>query len=102
MSDELGNVTGLVDDAGMSRDGLLLKYRMEVYERDGHEPPRRVPLLAGGAPRDAPGAWGRIVSMSSAVAIHGNAGQTAYATTKSGLAGLTKSLPEKWEPRASP
>ena len=30
--------------------------------------------------------------MSSAVAIHGNAGQTVYAATKSGLLGLTKSL----------
>jgi 3-oxoacyl-[acyl-carrier protein] reductase len=36
--------------------------------------------------------WGRIVNMSSAVAIHGNAGQTVYAATKSGLVGLTKSL----------
>ena len=36
--------------------------------------------------------WGRIVNMSSAVAIHGNAGQTVYAATKAGLLGLTKSL----------
>ena len=36
--------------------------------------------------------WGRIVNMSSAVALHGNAGQTVYAATKSGLVGLTKSL----------
>ena len=36
--------------------------------------------------------WGRIVNMSSAVAIHGNAGQTVYGATKAGLVGLTKSL----------
>jgi 3-oxoacyl-[acyl-carrier protein] reductase len=36
--------------------------------------------------------WGRIVNMSSAVAIHGNAGQTVYAATKAGLLGITKSL----------
>jgi 3-oxoacyl-[acyl-carrier protein] reductase len=36
--------------------------------------------------------WGRIVIMSSAVAIHGNAGQTVYAATKAGLLGLTRSL----------
>jgi 3-oxoacyl-[acyl-carrier protein] reductase len=36
--------------------------------------------------------WGRIVNMSSAVAIRGNAGQTAYAASKSALVGLTKSL----------
>ena len=36
--------------------------------------------------------WGRIVNMSSAVALHGNAGQTVYAATKTALLGLTKSL----------
>jgi 3-oxoacyl-[acyl-carrier protein] reductase len=36
--------------------------------------------------------WGRVVNMSSAVALHGNAGQTVYAATKAGLVGLTKSL----------
>jgi 3-oxoacyl-[acyl-carrier protein] reductase len=36
--------------------------------------------------------WGRIVNMSSAVALRGNAGQTAYAASKSALVGLTKSL----------
>ena len=36
--------------------------------------------------------WGPIVNMSSAVALHGNAGQTVYAATKSGLLGLTTSL----------
>jgi 3-oxoacyl-[acyl-carrier protein] reductase len=36
--------------------------------------------------------WGRIVNVSSAVALHGNAGQTVYAATKAGLVGLTRSL----------
>jgi 3-oxoacyl-[acyl-carrier protein] reductase len=36
--------------------------------------------------------WGRIVNLSSAVAIRGNAGQTAYAASKSAIVGLTKSL----------
>jgi 3-oxoacyl-[acyl-carrier protein] reductase len=36
--------------------------------------------------------WGRIVNMSSAVALRGNAGQTVYAATKSALVGMTKSL----------
>jgi 3-oxoacyl-[acyl-carrier protein] reductase len=33
VGDELGPVTGLLNNAGMSRDGLLLKYPMDVYER---------------------------------------------------------------------
>jgi 3-oxoacyl-[acyl-carrier protein] reductase len=36
--------------------------------------------------------WGRMVNMSSAVALRGNAGQTVYAATKTALVGLTKSL----------
>jgi 3-oxoacyl-[acyl-carrier protein] reductase len=38
------------------------------------------------------GKWGRIVNMSSAVALHGNAGQTVYGASKTALLGLTKSL----------
>jgi 3-oxoacyl-[acyl-carrier protein] reductase len=36
--------------------------------------------------------WGRIVNLSSAVALHGNAGQTVYAASKSAIVGMTKSL----------
>jgi NAD(P)-dependent dehydrogenase (short-subunit alcohol dehydrogenase family) len=36
--------------------------------------------------------WGRIVNVSSAVALRANAGQTAYAASKTALVGLTKSL----------
>jgi 3-oxoacyl-[acyl-carrier protein] reductase len=38
------------------------------------------------------GRWGRIINVSSAVALRGNAGQTAYAASKAGLVGLTRSL----------
>jgi 3-oxoacyl-[acyl-carrier protein] reductase len=36
--------------------------------------------------------WGRIVNVSSAVALRGNPGQTAYAASKAGLVGMTRSL----------
>ncbi len=36
--------------------------------------------------------YGRIVNLSSVVALRGNAGQTNYAASKAGLIGLTKSL----------
>jgi 3-oxoacyl-[acyl-carrier protein] reductase len=36
--------------------------------------------------------WGRIVNMSSAVALRGNAGQTVYGASKTALLGLTKAL----------
>jgi 3-oxoacyl-[acyl-carrier protein] reductase len=93
VSDELGNVTGLVNNAGFSRDGLLLKYPMDVYERTMATNLRGAFLCSRGALRGMLKAkWGRIVIMSSAVALHGNAGQTVYAATKAGLVGLTRSL----------
>jgi 3-oxoacyl-[acyl-carrier protein] reductase len=93
VSDELGNVTGLVNNAGMSRDGLLLKYPMDVYEATMATNLRGAFLCSQGALRGMlREKWGRIVNMSSAVALHGNAGQTVYAATKAGLVGLTRSL----------
>jgi 3-oxoacyl-[acyl-carrier protein] reductase len=93
VTDEVGNVTGLLNNAGMSRDGLLLKYPMDVYEQTMATNLRGSFLCARSALRGMlREKWGRIVNMSSAVAIHGNAGQTVYGATKAGLVGLTRSL----------
>jgi len=93
VTDEAGNVTGLLNNAGMSRDGLLLKYPMDVYEQTMATNLRGSFLCSRAALRGMlREKWGRIVNMSSAVAIRGNAGQTVYAATKAGLVGLTRSL----------
>ena len=93
VSDEAGNVTGLVNNAGMSRDGLLLKYPMDVYDQTMATNLKGAFLCSQAAMRGMlREKWGRIINMSSAVAIHGNAGQTVYGATKAGLVGLTKSL----------
>ncbi len=93
VADEAGAVTGLVNNAGYSRDGLVLKYSIEEYERTMDTNLRGSFLCSRAALRTMlREKWGRIVNMSSAVAIHGNAGQTAYGASKAGLVGLTKSL----------
>jgi 3-oxoacyl-[acyl-carrier protein] reductase len=90
---EAGNVAGLVNNAGMSRDGLLIKYPLDVYEQTMATNLRGAFLCSQAALRGMlREKWGRIVNMSSAVALHGNAGQTVYAATKAGLVGLTRSL----------
>jgi len=100
VTDEAGNVTGLVNNAGMSRDGLLIKYPMDVFEQTMATNLRGSFLCSQAALRGMiREKWGRIVNMSSAVAIHGNAGQTVYAATKSGLVGLTKSLAREMAPK---
>ncbi len=93
VADEVGNVTGLVNNAGFSQDGLLLKYPMDAYDRTMTTNVRGAFLCSQAAMRGMlRERWGRIINMSSAVAIHGNAGQTVYAASKSALVGLTKSL----------
>jgi len=90
---EVGNVTGLVNNAGFSQDGLLLKYPMETYDRTMSTNVRGSFLCAQAAMRGMlREKWGRIVNMSSAVALHGNAGQTVYSASKAALLGLTRSL----------
>ena len=93
VTDEVGNVTGLVNNAGMSKDGLMLRYPMDVYEATMATNLRGSFLCSQSALRGMlREKWGRIVNMSSAVALHGHAGQTVYGATKAGLVGLTRSL----------
>lgn len=89
----LGPVTGLVNNAGFSQDGLLLRYPMDLYDRTMDTNVRGAFLATQVALRTMLRArWGRIVNLSSAVALRGNAGQTAYAASKSALVGFTRSL----------
>jgi 3-oxoacyl-[acyl-carrier protein] reductase len=93
VSDEVGNITGLVNNAGFSQDGLLLKYPMETYDRVMDTNVKGAFLCSQAALRGMlREKWGRIVNMSSAVALRGNAGQTVYAASKTALLGLTSSL----------
>ena len=93
VTEEAGNVTGLVNNAGFSQDGLLLKYSMETYDKTMATNVRGAFLCAQAAMRGMlREKWGRIVNVSSAVALHGNAGQSVYAASKTALLGLTKSL----------
>jgi 3-oxoacyl-[acyl-carrier protein] reductase len=93
VTDEAGNVTGLVNNAGFSQDGLLIKYSMETYDRVMATNVKGSFLCAQAAMRGMlREKWGRIVNVSSAVALHGNAGQTVYAASKTALLGLTRSL----------
>jgi 3-oxoacyl-[acyl-carrier protein] reductase len=92
-NEALGPITGLVNNAGFSRDGLLLKYPLDVYRQTMDTNVRGAFLCTREALRTMLRArWGRIINMSSVISLRGNAGQSAYAASKSALVGLTKSL----------
>ncbi|MFP5309906.1 MAG: 3-oxoacyl-ACP reductase FabG [Actinomycetes bacterium] len=90
---DLGTLTVLVNNAGITSDDLLLRLSTEDIDRTLDVDLRGALLTCRAALRPMLRArGGRIVNVSSVVGLRGNAGQTAYAAAKAGLVGLTKSL----------
>jgi 3-oxoacyl-[acyl-carrier protein] reductase len=90
---ELGGVDVLVNNAGITADGLLARMSLEQWQSvldtnlTGSFAVTRE-LVRGMMRRR----WGRIVTVSSVVGLMGNAGQANYAAAKAGLIGFTKSV----------
>ena len=83
----------LVANAGISLDGLIMRYSDEDLERIYRTNVFGSFYCAKAAVRPMmKSKWGRIIFMGSVVGESGNAGQAAYAGTKSALDGMAKSL----------
>lgn len=86
----------LVNNAGVTRDNLLLRMTPEqwsdVLEANLTGIYRLTRPLLRGMMRAR---WGRIVNLSSVVGRMGNAGQSNYAATKAGIEGFTRSLAQE-------
>ncbi len=82
----------LVNNAGITRDALLVRLTDEDWDRVMQVNLKGAFNLTKSAARVMiKKRSGRIVNMSSVIGLTGNAGQTAYAASKAGLVGLTKS-----------
>lgn len=91
--DELGPVEVLVNNAGITRDNLLLRMSAESWDEVMATNLRSVFLCTKQALRDMVRArWGRVISVASVAGISGNAGQANYAAAKAGIIAATKSL----------
>ena len=90
---EFGRIDILVNNAGITRDNLILRMSEEDFDAVLNANLKGAFLCCKEAARRmVRQRWGRIVNLSSVVALRGNAGQTNYAASKAGLIGLTKSL----------
>jgi 3-oxoacyl-[acyl-carrier protein] reductase len=95
-----GRLDILVNNAGMSADQLLMRVSAEDLERTWATHVNGAIWCAKAAIRPMMRAKrGRIINMSSVVAEAGNPGQTAYASSKAALIGLTKTLAREYASR---
>ncbi len=89
----VGAPTILVNNAGITRDNLLLRMSEEEWDAILNTNLKSVYRMTKACLRAMTKArWGRIISISSVVGATGNAGQANYAAAKAGLIGFTKSL----------
>lgn len=88
-----GNPTILVNNAGITRDNLLMRMKQEEWDEVVATNLTGLYRMSKACLRGMMKAKkGRIISIASVIAIMGNAGQANYAATKSGMIGFSKSL----------
>lgn len=90
---ELGPISILVNNAGVTRDNLLLRMKEEEWNEVIDTDLSAVFRLSKAVIRGMMKArYGRIVSVGSVVGVMGNAGQANYCAAKAGLIGFSKAL----------
>ena len=90
---DLGNINVLINNAGVTRDNLLLRMNEEQWDTVINNNLKSIfnltkhslrPLMKAGG--------GSIINVSSIVGVIGQAGQTNYAASKAGIIGFSKSM----------
>ena len=93
VNEAFGPVEILVNNAGTTRDNLMLRMKDAEFDEVINTNLKGTYLCTRAVVRGMVRArWGRIVSISSVVGVMGNAGQANYAASKAGIIGLTKSV----------
>lgn len=93
IEERFGNVAILVNNAGVTRDNLLMRMKDAEWDELMETNLKSVFRLSRLVVRSMVKArFGRIINITSVVGFTGNAGQSNYAAAKAGIVGFTKSL----------
>ena len=96
----LGPVELLVNNAGTTEDGLVVRMSDEQWQSViDTNLTGAFHTIRRAAPKMMRARWGRIVNVSSVSAHRGGPGQANYAAAKAGLVGLTRSVARELAPR---
>ena len=90
---DFGTIDVLINNAGITKDGLLMRMSEEQWDAVIHVNLKSVFNLTKAATKPMMKAKsGSIINLTSIVGIRGNAGQANYAASKAGIIGFTKSI----------
>ncbi len=93
VTEKLEKIDVLVNNAGITKDGLILRMKKEEFQQViDINLTGTFNMTRNVIPYMMKQRSGRIINMASVVGITGNAGQTNYAASKAGIIGFTKSL----------
>jgi 3-oxoacyl-[acyl-carrier protein] reductase len=100
VASELGPIGVLVNNAAITRDGLLLRMKREDWDDVINTNLTGVFLMTQAAlPMMIKARRGRIINLTSVVAQSGNVGQVNYISSKSGIIGFTKAVAREYASR---
>ena len=100
VEDSLGPIDVLVNNAGITRDGLLVRMSLENWGAVLDVNLKGVFIVTKAVARGMmKRRSGRVVNIASVVGITGNAGQANYSASKAGVIGFTKTVAKEMAPR---